>query len=211
MKFTLLLASNNAGKRAELSRMLSACAITLRSPQDFGLEHRSIAETGTDFAENARLKAIASARDAGIPALADDSGLCVTALAGAPGLHTARFGGVGLSDAERRLLLLSKLAALGDDSERSAEFRCAVCLAAPSGAILSEVEGCCSGHIAPSDQNGPYGFGYDPLFIPTGYEQSFAQLPDSVKDRISHRGRAVLAIIPKLKELRIAHESELAR
>lgn len=208
MTFTLLLASQNAGKRAELSRMLAGVAITLRAPEDYGIEQQSIAETGTTFAENARLKAVASARDAGIPALADDSGLCVSALAGAPGVHTARFGGAGLTDGERRQLLLSRLAALGRETERSAEFCCAVCVADPSGAILGESEGRCSGHIALSDQTGPYGFGYDPLFIPAGFGQSFAQLPDAVKDRISHRGRAILAIIPQLESLRIVHESE---
>ena len=201
MTFTLLLASHNAGKRAELSRMFAGVAITLRAPKDYGMEQQSIAETGTTFAENARLKAVASARDAGIPALADDSGLCVSALAGAPGVHTARFGGVGLTDGERRQLLLSRLAALGRETERSAEFCCAVCVADPSGAILGESEGRCSGHIALSDQTGPYGFGYDPLFEVREYHRTFGELGPAVKRALSHRSRAMRAMVPQIVAL----------
>ena len=201
MRAALLLASGNRGKRAELARMLTGLAFELRAPQNFALEKLGIAETGTSFAENARLKARTYAAAAGIPALADDSGLCVTALAGAPGLHSARFGGSGLDDAARRCLLLQRLADLGSDADRRAEFRCAVCLVAPNGEVLYQGEGTCPGRIATADLPGPHGFGYDPLFIPAAHTRSFAQLSDEIKDRISHRGRALAALRPQLARL----------
>ena len=184
--------------------MLAGLAIDIRSPQDFGLENLDVPETGKTFAENARRKATAYARAAGIPALADDTGLCVSALDSAPGLQTARFGGPGLNDADRRQLLLRKLKRSGKGCDRRAEFRCVVCVAAPHGTILCEVEGVCPGYIAETDQSGPFGFGYDPLFIPSGYALSFSQLPDDVKDRISHRGRAIATLRPQL-EKRLIH------
>ena len=184
--------------------MLAGLDIDIRSPQDFGLEDLDVPETGNSFAENARLKAVEFARAAGMPALADDTGLCVSALDGAPGLQTARFGGLGLNDADRRQLLLYKLEQCGKGSDRRAEFRCVVCVASPHGAIFCEAEGVCPGFIASSEQPGPFGFGYDPLFIPSGHSHSFSQLPDEVKDRISHRGRAIAALRPQL-EKRLNH------
>ena len=201
MRPELILASGNRGKRAELARMLAGLAFELRAPQDFALCELAIDETGASFAENARLKARAYAAAAGIPALADDSGLCVTALAGAPGLHSARFGGAGLDDVARRRLLLERLADFGAGADRRAEFRCVVCLAAPDGELLCEGEGACIGHIATADLPGPHGFGYDPLFIPAEHTRSFAQLSDDIKDRISHRGRALAALRPQLARL----------
>lgn len=184
--------------------MLAGLAIDIRSPQDYFLEDLDVPETGNSFAENARLKAVEFARAAGIPALADDTGLCVSALDGAPGIQTARFGGPGLNDADRRQLLLNKLELSGKGNDRRAEFRCVVCVAAPHGAILCVAEGVCHGSIAASDQSGPFGFGYDPLFIPSGHSFSFSQLPDEVKDRISHRGRAIADLRPQL-EKRLIH------
>ncbi len=207
MKTRLLLASGNQGKCAELTRLLATEKIELLAPDDLALSGLEVAETGLSFWENARLKARAYAQAAGIPALADDSGLCVEALGGEPGLHSARFGGPGLDDRGRRLHLLLKLSALTDIHERNAEFRCVLCISAPDGTILCESEGRCSGHIATVEQKGRQGFGYDPLFIPLGFKPSFAQLDDAIKDRISHRGRAIAALWPKLNQW-LASETE---
>ncbi len=133
-------------------------------------------------------------------ALADDSGLEVEALAGAPGVFSARYAGENASDAERRALLLSELAKI-DDKNRRARFVSVVAIAGPDGTIVNLSEGICEGRIT-SVPRGTGGFGYDPLFIPNGYDQTFAELAESVKSNISHRARALIKTNQFLKSLK---------
>ena len=125
-------------------------------------------------------------------ALADDSGLEVEALGGAPGVHSARYAGEHASDADRRNLLLFELAKVGTDNRR-ARFVCAIALAGDGGQVLNISEGICEGVITFSPR-GTSGFGYDPLFVPDGYDQTFAELSDSIKNTISHRARALIKL-----------------
>jgi len=131
--------------------------------------------------------------------LADDSGLEVAALGGAPGVYSARYAGEGASDADRRKLLLSQLAQLRDEN-REARFVCVVAIATPDGAALNTSEGVCKGRMIFTER-GTNGFGYDPLFVPDGFDQTFAELSGSIKNRISHRAQALL----KTKQFLISH------
>ncbi|MEG2037273.1 MAG: RdgB/HAM1 family non-canonical purine NTP pyrophosphatase [Ruthenibacterium sp.] len=151
-------------------------------------------ETGETFAENALLKANAGAHAAGIPTIADDSGLCVDALNGGPGVYTARYGGEGLDSKGRYLLLLNSLRG---QTRRSAHFETAIACVFPDGTTLS-AEGRCDGSIAFAPM-GEGGFGYDPVFFVPEKAKTFAQLSAEEKAEISHRGRALAALIEKLK------------
>ena len=195
----LVIGTGNAGKLQEIRSILGSIAWQIRSLRDFsGIE--SPAETGSTYAENASLKAVYYASALGEWALADDSGLEVAALNGAPGLYSARYAGEGASDSDRRQLLLAELRcrAMGN---RSARFVCAVGIAAPDGTLRNISEGICSGRII-DEERGDRGFGYDPLFCPDGYEQTFAQLSEDVKDRISHRSRALAGARKFLQQLK---------
>ena len=161
--------------------------LEVRSLADFP-EIGDVEETGSTFRENAELKAREFARQTGELCLADDSGLEVAALGGVPGVLSARFGGPDTSYAEKMAKLLSMIAEAGDE-ERRARFVCAMSLADADGRILHTVEGECRGRIA-DHPNGTAGFGYDPIFIPDGFAQTFAELGDDVKQSISHRARA---------------------
>ena len=187
---TLVIASGNAGKIREFEGLLKALPVNVR-PQPEGLE---VEETGTTFAANARLKAIAVARATGEWALADDSGLSVDALDGAPGVHSARYAP---TDPERIARLLT---ALNGSSQRKAHFCAALCIAAPDGRVLLEVEGRCQGQITRTAR-GEQGFGYDPIFEVDGTELTFAEMPLSEKKQHGHRGRAFAALEPQLREL----------
>ena len=187
---TLVIASGNAGKIREFEGLLKALPVNVR-PQPEGLE---VEETGTTFAANARLKAIAVARVTGEWALADDSGLSVDALDGAPGVHSARFAP---TDPERIARLLT---ALNGSSQRKAHFCAALCIAAPDGRVLLEVEGRCQGQITRTAR-GEQGFGYDPIFEVDGTELTFAEMPLAEKKQHGHRGRAFAALEPQLREL----------
>jgi XTP/dITP diphosphohydrolase len=147
-------------------------------------------QDGVSYAANAIIKAQSYAGQTGLWTLADDSGLEVTSLGGRPGLRSASFGGEGLSDADRISLLLSELLAV--DGDRSARFICAVAIAKPTGEVINVAHGMCPGNItkAPS---GHQGFGYDPVFIPTGHKMTFAEMPLLLKNTISHRGKALAA------------------
>jgi len=151
------------------------------------------------FAENAIAKAQFYASATSLCALADDSGLEVTALNGAPGVFSARYAGAHASDADRRTLLLSELNKLGAPTRR-ARFVAVVAISNPNGEILNLSEGICEGTISFSPR-GTGGFGYDPLFIPEGYDQTFAELPDTIKNQISHRARALLGTRTFLSQL----------
>lgn len=183
----LVLATGNQGKAREFESLLGDLFFVLM-PHDLGLELPDVEETGSTFAENSKLKAQALSLLTSEWTLADDSGLEVDALNGAPGVFSARYAGWPRSDERNNLKLLEELKGV-PPLQRTARFRCTLCLA-KNGTPRLQVDGVCEGFIATSPR-GSRGFGYDPLFIPVGYEQTFAELGDKVKDAMSHRGRAV--------------------
>ena len=187
---TLVIASGNAGKIREFAGLLEHLPLTV-NPQPEGME---VEETGLTFAENARIKARAVAAATGHWALADDSGLSVDALDGAPGVFSARYAE---SDPARIARLLQEL---GDTDNRSAYFSAALCIAAPDGSVLVEVEGRCNGLITTAPR-GAEGFGYDPIFEVLGTGQTFAEMNRESKKSHGHRGRAFTLLEPKLRQL----------
>ena len=194
---SLLLGTRNPGKIHEIKLILGDLDLDLCSLNDF--PHVAVAEENADtYAENAIAKARFYARATGLQALADDSGLEVDALGGAPGVLSARYAGEHATDADRRNLLLSELANSGSDNRR-ARFVCAIAIASATGEILNLSEGVCEGTITFAPR-GTSGFGYDALFVPDGYNQTFAELSDEVKNRISHRARALLKLRERLRQ-----------
>ena len=186
----LVIASGNAGKIREFEGLLATLPLAVRA-QPQGLE---VEETGTTFAANARIKACAVAAATGEWALADDSGLSVDALAGAPGVHSARYAP---TDPERIEKLLN---ALQGETNRGACFCAALCIATPDGRVLLEVEGRCEGLITAAPR-GDQGFGYDPIFEVSGTGLTFAEMPLAEKKRHGHRGRAFSLLEPQLRKL----------
>ena len=186
---TLLLGTRNPGKVIEITSILANSEWSFSSLEEFPNVGEA-EENFITFAENAIAKAQFYASATGLCALADDSGLEVTALNGAPGVFSARYAGVNASDADRRTLLISELSKV-EDLDRRARFAAVVAICKPNGEILNISEGACSGVIA-LQPRGTGGFGYDPLFIPDGYDQTFAELPDTIKNQISHRARALM-------------------
>ncbi len=193
----LLVATNNPGKLAELRSLLDGLPVELRSLEDVE-QIVQIEETGATFIENARLKASGYAMQTGLPAIADDSGLEVDALGGRPGVLSARYGGPDTGFDEKMAKLLGELDEIGH-ARRTARFVCAIAVADSSGNILCTAEGICSGNIAAAPR-GLHGFGYDPLFIPDGYDQTFGELSGAIKGKISHRSSAFEQIIPFLRD-----------
>lgn len=192
---TFIAATNNKKKLAELRTLLSVLGIGVESPEEAGISV-SPEETGGTFEENAFIKADAVCALSGRPAIADDSGLCVDALGGEPGVLSARFGGENLSDAERTAFLLEKLKSV-PEGKRTARFVCAVCAVFPSGDII-RARGSCEGKIL-FEPEGENGFGYDPVFSgETGV--SFGSLARDEKNAISHRARALAQFSEKLKK-----------
>ncbi len=191
-----MLATNNPGKVRELRRLLSGLAFELITPADLGIA-LDVAETGSTYAENAGLKAKAFAHAANCLALADDSGIEVDALAGRPGVLSARFGGPALDDPGRTRHLLHELegVALG---RRTARYRAVVAIASPSGEVAF-FEGVQEGTIAGAPR-GNGGFGYDPVFLVDG-TRTQAEIPEAEKDAISHRGQAARAAAVYLRGL----------
>lgn len=184
----LVLATRNLGKVRELSDMLSQqCNIEVLSMRDFP-EAPDVVEDGETYQDNAKKKAVDIARYSGIVALADDSGLEVDALGGAPGVHSARYAGSDASDADRIAKLLAATRYV-PDNERTARFKCAVAVAEPNGRA-DVVIGVCDGKIIRKPR-GSQGFGYDPVFVPHGYDKTFAELGEQIKNRISHRAKAL--------------------
>ncbi|HEY3036975.1 MAG TPA: RdgB/HAM1 family non-canonical purine NTP pyrophosphatase [Streptosporangiaceae bacterium] len=190
----LILATRNPGKLAELRRILAASGISA-AVTDLGdvPGMPEVAETGRTFAENALLKARAVAAFAGLPAVADDSGLCVDALNGMPGVLSARWSGRHGDDEANLRLLLAQIADV-PATERGARFVCAAALVLPPG-TEHVTEGVVPGRLTGSPR-GTNGFGYDPIFVPDGYELTTAQMSPEEKDKISHRGRALRALAP---------------
>lgn len=200
----LWLATNNPKKRAELERLLAPLGIRLRLPAELPQPFAPVEDQPT-FAGNARIKAATLARLAGAPALADDSGLCVDALGGRPGVHSARYGGPGLTDAQRLQALLVELQAV-PAAQRSAHFTCSLCLCGADGAVLAAVEEHCHGTLLTAP-TGHGGFGYDPIFVPAECAgdpaPTFATLDAATKDRLSHRGKALRRLVALLPTLRL--------
>ena len=183
----IVVASHNPGKVAELKKLLEDLPVRIYSLEDFP-EIPEVEEDGETFQANALKKARAVCRATGKIALADDSGLEVDALQGAPGIRSARFGGEGLTDHERNLKLLGKLQDVPDE-ERGATFQCSLAIVGPRG-LEKVVSGACRGAIIREPRGGS-GFGYDPIFIPSRYGHTFAELSPEIKNKISHRGRAL--------------------
>ena len=195
---SLLLGTRNPGKLIEITSILADSGWSFSSLEEFP-DVGEAEENFVTFAENAIAKAQFYASATGLCALADDSGLEVAALGGAPGVFSARYAGANASDSERRALLLSELAKTGD-ANRRARFVAVVAVANPDGSVLNVSEGICEGLIAWAPR-GAGGFGYDPLFIPDGYNQTFAELPDTIKNLISHRARALIGTREFLSQL----------
>ena len=181
----LVLASKNPGKLREMREILQGLGIEVISETEAGVEVE-VEETGSTFAENACLKAGAVAKASDLPAIADDSGLCVDALNGAPGVYSARYGGEGLDDVGRYRLLLENMRGMLD---RRCRFVSAICCCFPNGDRV-EAEGECRGTLAYAPK-GEDGFGYDPIFFVPGLKKTFAQLTPEEKNAISHRGVAL--------------------
>src|SRR5262245_39505596 len=181
----LVIASHNEGKVREIADLLAPFGVEAVSAGRLGLAEP--VESGATFAENARLKAAAAARASGLPALADDSGLEVAALAGGPGIHSARWGGAE-RDFEPAMERVHRELEAAGAKDWSGNFTCALALAAPDG--KTEVfEGKLFGALV-WPPRGTGGFGYDPIFVPNGYKQTFGEMEPSLKDAISHRARA---------------------
>ena len=190
----LVLASKNGKKLKEMNEILSALGVEVCSQADAGVDV-DVEETGTTFEENSRLKAQAVMEASGLPAVADDSGLCVDALNGAPGVYSARYGGEGLDDTGRYKLLLANMPR---GAARTAKFVSVITCCFPNGDVLT-ARGECPGTIAFAPM-GEGGFGYDPVFFLPRLKKTFAQLSPEEKNAVSHRGKALEAFAEKLAE-----------
>lgn len=192
MKF--ILATHNKKKRDEMSRILSPLGFEVYTAEMLGVELTDAEETGKTFSENARIKAELGCKESGYPCIADDSGLCVEALGGEPGVYSARYSGVHGNDEANIEKLLEKMKNIPDE-KRGAYFACAVCVCYPDGKVI-ELEGRCEGKIG-YEKIGEDGFGYDPVFM-VG-EKSFAQFTKEEKDAVSHRGVALRKLVELLR------------
>lgn len=190
----LLMATNNKGKARELSAMLNSDKISVMTLSEAGYSIE-VDEDGKTFAENARKKAVETYKKTHIPSIGDDSGLCVKALSGRPGIYSARWAGEGATGKQMIEKLFSEL---GDAPDREAEFRCAVALAFSEDDVI-EAEGICRGVIA-DEEEGDGGFGYDPVFYVPERGKTFASMTAEEKNEISHRAVAIRALSEKLKE-----------
>jgi XTP/dITP diphosphohydrolase len=191
---TLLIATTNAGKFREFSDLLSDLPITLKSLADFP-GAPGVSEDATTYAANAEHKALILARWSNCAALADDSGLDVDALGGAPGVHSARYAGPA-QDSDANIAKLLRALHAVPAAQRTARFRCVIAVARPDGATLS-AEGSCEGQIIEAPR-GRAGFGYDPVFLYPPLAQTFAEIPAAAKNRLSHRARACRRVRPQL-------------
>ncbi|EQA35634.1 non-canonical purine NTP pyrophosphatase, RdgB/HAM1 family [Leptospira inadai serovar Lyme str. 10] len=190
---SLVIASNNAHKIREIRSILSPLGIELKTPRELGIECDP-EETGTTFQENALLKARELYSLSGLPSLADDSGICVEALSGEPGIHSARFGGEGLDDEGRARLLLERMQG---KENRDAKYVCVIALV--DGDSESTFEGECRGKIAEDYDRTGFGFGYDPVFYFPPFQVRFSQVSEERKNTISHRRVALDRLVSYLK------------
>lgn len=191
----LFLGTNNKKKIVELEKELRPRGFDIRIPKDFH-DHFDVDETGSTFLENARIKAIAQARHRGIWAIGEDSGLCVPALGGDPGIYSARFSGPGANDASNNALLLERMKHI-PIHERNAFYVSTIALADPDGVVHIESSGECWGRVLLAPR-GEGGFGYDPLFEISEYHQTFAEMGLGVKRAISHRARSLRSFLRQL-------------
>lgn len=198
----LLVATTNKGKQREYQELLGDLGICLTWPDAIGIV-LDVPETGSSYLENARLKAAAYAAASGLWTLADDSGLEVDALGGGPGVRSARYGEPGYTDEQRYRLLLSRMEHVRQWSQRTARFRCVIALVSPAG-DCRWTEGVCEGMIT-FRPRGSYGFGYDPVFYLPDLDQTMAELPPEIKNRLSHRARAAAAMRRLLREEILPH------
>lgn len=188
----IIIATHNKHKLAEMARILEPMGYEAVTDRDIGIELTDVEENGKTFLENARIKAESGCRESGLPCIADDSGLCVDALNGEPGVYSARYSGEHGNDAANNEKLLFNLRNVSAE-DRTARFVCAICVSFPDGSEIT-AEGVCEGKIG-YEYRGNNGFGYDPLFM-VG-DRSFAEFSGEEKDAVSHRGNA----LKKLKEL----------
>ena len=196
----IAIASHNAHKLRELSRICADWPTTWVTVQtEDASRFPDVEETGDTYLENALLKARAVADALGVPAIADDSGIEVDALGGKPGPRSARYAGEHASDEDNLVALMQAVRGVPRGG-RTARYRCVAAIAWPGGAEL-HAEGVCDGELVPK-RRGERGFGYDPIFVPNGWENTMAELTDQEKDRISHRGRAFRAIVELLPSSR---------
>lgn len=192
----ILLATHNIKKREELQRILSPLGIDVVLADDIGCDLRDVEETGTTFEENALLKATAGCEDSGLPCVGDDSGLCVDALDGAPGVFTARYAGGHGNDDANMDKLLNELKDVPDE-KRTARFVSVCCCVFPDGRKI-QVRGECEGKIL-TERHGNGGFGYDPIFTADG--MNFGEISAEEKDKMSHRGKALRLLAEELKAI----------
>ncbi len=195
----VLIATRNPHKLREIRAILSVPGLSFVTAMDVP-NLPDVVEDGRTFEENAVKKAVTWARSSGLWAVADDSGLEVDALGGEPGVRSARYAGEPAGDVANNRLLLARLHGV---LNRRARFLCVIALASPNG-WTDVVEGRCEGHITDTPR-GTHGFGYDPLFIPDGYDQTFAEMPPELKNRISHRARALEAAARAWRERLTSH------
>ena len=195
MQKTFLIATHNKKKKVELLRILGPMGIDVKTDEELGLTLTEVEENGETFYENSLLKAESGCKESGYPCIADDSGLMVDYLAGAPGVYSARFAGEHGNDAKNNEKLLKLLNDV-PENERTARFVSVVCIAFPNGDVIS-ARGECEGKIGYCEK-GDGGFGYDPVFMVDG--KSFAELSAEEKDKLSHRGNALKLISEKLKD-----------
>lgn len=191
-----ILATNNMKKLAEMQRILSPLGIHVVTAKTLGITLEDVEEDGDTFEANAKIKALAACRETNMPAIADDSGLCVDYLDGAPGIYSARFSGGHGNDEQNNDLLLEKLNDVPME-ERTAYYVCAICCVFPDGREIT-VRGECHGHIG-FERDGHEGFGYDPLFLING--KSFGKYTAEEKDKISHRGNALRKLTKELEKM----------
>ncbi len=194
----LVLASRNAGKVAELKRLLDELDVEVLSLSDYP-EAPHIVEDGATFEENAGKKAVGIAQFTGLHAVADDSGLCVDALGGRPGIYSARYAGRGAGGSELCKKLLREMRRFPDE-KRTAHFECRIVLAGPDGEVVLSTEGICCGAIT-RQMRGGRGFGYDPVFLHPPSGKTFAQMNSEEKNRHSHRGEAMRKLREELRKL----------
>ena len=182
----IIIATHNKHKLQEMSRILSPMGYEVVTDRDLGIELSDVEENGETFLDNARIKAQSGCKESGLPCIADDSGLCVDALNGAPGVYSARYSGVHGDDDGNNKKLLSELEGVPTE-KRTAHFACAICVSFPDGSEVTAT-GKCEGYIG-YEKRGTNGFGYDPLFM-VG-DRSLAEMTAEEKDAISHRGNAL--------------------
>ena len=197
MSKKFVIATNNPHKVVEFKKILEPLGISCFSLKEMGIECDA-EENGITFAENAKIKAKAVFDLCGLPSVADDSGICVDALGGEPGVYSARYGGEGYDDEGRMFLLLKNME--GEET-RAAHFTSAICCVYDDETTI-EAEGYIYGQLTHAPR-GAHGFGYDPIFLPDGYDQTTAEMEGEEKNAISHRGNALRAFVKELKEKKL--------